>query len=70
MEFLKVVVPGKESQDIAVLVNRARKGKAGEVLTLNSGYVLVSIDLPNAEEAVIDLCDTTPTQPHVLKVRA
>ena len=70
MEYFKVVVPGRENQDIQVFINTIRNGKAGQVLTLEEGYVLVSVDLPNAEEKVIDLWDTTQANPKVIEIRA
>ena len=70
MEYFKVVVPGRENQDIQVFINTIRNGKAGQVLTLEEGYVLVSVDLPDAEEKVIDLWDTTQANPKVIEIRA
>lgn len=70
MEYFKVVVPGREHQDIDVLINTIRNGKVGDVLALGEGYVLVSVDLPDAEEQVVELWDTTPADPKVIKVRA
>ena len=69
MEYFKVVVPGRERQDINVFVNTMRNGKTGQVLTLEAGYVLVSVDLPDAEEKVVDLWDTTPANPKVIEIR-
>ena len=46
-----------------------RNGKTGQVLTLEEGYVLVSVDLPDAEEKVVDLWDTTPANPKVIEIR-
>ena len=69
MEYFKVVVPGREHQDINVFVNTMRNGKTGQVLTLEEGYVLVSVDLPDAEEKVVDLWDTTPANPKVIEIR-
>jgi len=70
MEYFKVVVPGREHQDIDVLINTVRNGKVGDVLVLGEGYVLVSVDLPDAEAQVVELWDTTPADPKVIKVRA
>ena len=70
MEFLKVIVPGKEGQDIDVLINREKNGKVGEVILLGEGFVLVSVDLPGAEEKEINLCDTTPKIPKIVEIRA
>lgn len=69
MEYLKVVVPGREGQDIDVLINRERNGKAGGVLILGKGTLLVSVALPNAEEKEVDLCDTTPKYPKIVEIR-
>lgn len=69
MEFLKVIVPGKEGQDIDVLINREKNGKVGEVLLLGEGFVLVSVDLPGAEEKEIHLCDTTPKIPKIVEIQ-
>ena len=70
MEYVKVVVPGREHQDIDVLINTIRNGKVGDVLTVGEGYVLVSVDLPGAEEKVVELWDTTPSNPMVIEIRA
>jgi len=70
MEYLKVIVPGRDGQDIDVLLNKERNGKVGQVLVLGKGMVLVSIDLPNAEEKQVDLCDTTTTHPLIVEIKA
>lgn len=70
MEFLKVIVPGKEGQDIDVLVDGEINGKVGGVITLGVGFVMISVDLPGAEEKEIDLCDTTPDQPKLVEIQA
>jgi hypothetical protein len=69
MEYLKVVVSDRSSKDIYVLINKERAGKVGEVLTLKKGIVLVSVDLPYAEEIDVDLCGTTPNYPRVTEIR-
>jgi hypothetical protein len=69
MEYLKVVVPGRSNRDIDVLINKEKKGKIGELLTLSKGIILVSVDLPNAEEKRVDLCGTTPRYPKVAEIR-
>ena len=70
MEYLKVVVPDRSRQDVDVLINGERNGKVGEVITLGKGIVLVSVDLPNAEEKQVDLCGTTPNYPKVTEIRS
>jgi hypothetical protein len=70
LEYLKVVVPDRSKQDVDVLINRQRNGKVGQVLTLGKGVVLVSVDLPNAEEKQVDLRGTTPNYPKVTEIRA
>lgn len=70
MEFMKVIVPGKEGQDIDVLINREKNGKVGEVLILGEGFVLVSVNLPGAEEKEINLCATTPNHPKIVEIQA
>jgi hypothetical protein len=70
MEYLKIVIPDRSKQDVDVFINRHRAGKVGEVLTLDKGVVLVSVDLPNAEEKMVDLCGTTPNYPRVTEIRA
>ena len=70
MEYLIVTVPGKEGQNIDVLINREKNGKVGETLILGEGFTLVSVDLPDAEEKEVDLKDTTPTQPMNLEILA
>lgn len=70
MEFLKVIVPGRQGQDIDVLINRKRNGKAGEVLILGEGFVLVSVDLPGAEEKEVDLRNTTHNHSMEVEIQA
>jgi hypothetical protein len=70
MEFLKVIVPDKEGWDIDALINGERNGKVSEILTLDEGFVMVSVDLPGAEEKEVDLCDTTPNHPKIVEIRA
>ena len=69
MEFLKVIVPGKEGLDIDVLINQEKNGKVGEVLILSEGFVLVSVNLPGAEEKDIYLSDTTPKHPQIVEIQ-
>jgi len=70
MEYLIVTVPGKAGQDIDVLINRQKNGKAGETLILGGEFTRVSVDLPDAEEKLVDLKDTTPTNPMKVEVKA
>jgi hypothetical protein len=70
MEFLKVLVPGREGQDIDVLINGEINGKVGEVLILGEGFVLVSADLPEAEEKEVELRGTISTHPMVVEIVA
>ena len=70
MEYLKVDVTGRDGQDIDVLINGVLNGKAGQVLILGKGNILVSVDLPDAEEKLVNLCDTTPTHPRIVEVKA
>lgn len=70
MEFLKVLVPGRNGQDINVLINRQQNGKIGEVLILGKGVVLVSVDLPGAEEKQVNLRDTTASHPRIVEIMA
>ena len=70
MEFLKVLVRGKENkQDIDVLINGEKNGKAGSVIILSRGHVLVSVDLPGAEVEEINLRNTTPSHPRIVEIR-
>lgn len=69
MEFLKVVVPNFEGQDLDVLINRERNGKVGEVLMLNEGYMWVSVDYAGASDTLMYLSDTTPTHPKILEIQ-
>ena len=63
MEYL-VVKATKETDDpVQVLVNGEKNGYVGEVLTLEEGFVEVSVDMEGAETKEIELVDTTPTQP-------
>lgn len=69
MEYIIVTVPGKESDDIDVLINDEKNGKAGEIISLgSSGFVIVSVDLPGAEEKAIEVKDTTAGHPMIVEV--
>ena len=70
MEYLKVDVSGRDRQDIDVLINGVQNGKVGQVLILGKGNILVSVDLPDAEEKLVNLCDTTPTHPRIVEIKA
>jgi len=70
MEFMKVIVPGKEGQDIDVLINKQKNGKVNEILPLSRGKVLVSVDLPGAEEKTVDLRNTTVNNPKIVEIIA
>jgi len=70
MEYLRVYVPGRDGQDIDVLINRVPNGKVGQILILGKGNILVSVDLPNAEEKQINLYDTTPSHPCTVEINA
>ncbi len=70
MEFMRVIVPGKEEQDIDVLINRQKNGKVGETLILRRELMLVSVDLPTAEEKEVDLKNTTPRHPKIVEIQA
>jgi len=71
MEFIKVIVPDKEGQNIDVLINGEKNGKVGEVLTIGEeGFVLVSVDLPGAEEKEVELVGTTPQHPKIVEIQA
>lgn len=70
MEYLKVVVPGKKNGSVNVLINKTPNGKVGEILTLSKGVILVSVDLPKAEEKQVDLRDTTIAHPKIVEVKA
>jgi hypothetical protein len=69
MEFLKVIVPNVEEQDLDVLINRERNGKVGEVLLLSEGYLWVSVDHPCAGDTLLYLSDTTSTHPKILEIQ-
>ncbi len=70
MEYLKVLVPGRDGQDIDVLINGETNGKVGQMLILGRGRVFVSVALPDAEEKNVDLRDTTPSEPKEVVIRA
>jgi hypothetical protein len=70
MEHLIVTVPGKEGQNIDVLINREKNGKIDKTLIMGEGFTLVSVDLPNAEEREVDLKNTTPTKPMKVEIQA
>jgi hypothetical protein len=69
MEFIKVTVPGNASDDIDVLINGEKNGKAGETITLGgSGFVIISVDLSGAEEKTVDVNNTTAVNPMHIEV--
>ncbi len=70
MEYMKVIVPNRNCEDIDVLLNSARNGKIGQVITLNKGFVLVTVDLPGAEKRIVDVQNTTPANPKCVEIRA
>ncbi len=71
MEFIIVIVPGKEGDDIDVLINGQKNGKAGEIIILgNSGFVSISVDLPGAEEKTVEVINTTEDHPMNIEVAA
>lgn len=70
MEFLKVIVPGREDEEIDVLINGEVNGMAGEVLMLGEGFVVVSVNVPGAEEKEVYLQDTTANHPMVVEIAA
>lgn len=70
MEYLKVIVPGREGEDIDVLINREKNGKVGEVLILSEESIMVSVDLPSAEEKKVKPMDTLPDNPMIVEIRA
>lgn len=69
MEFLKVTVPGRKDRDINVLIDGEKSGKINEVIILGRGDILVSVDLPGAEEKVVDLRNTTPSHPKIVEIK-
>lgn len=71
MEHIQVMVPGKEGDDIDVLINGEKNGKVGEVIVLGgSGFVIISVDLAGAQELTIDVENTTASNPMIIKVNA
>lgn len=69
MEYMKVLVPEHEGEDIDVLLNDQKNGKVGEVIVVGeSGYVIVSVDLPHAETKKIEIRRTTPTHPLIVEI--
>lgn len=70
MEHIKVTVPGRESDNIDVLINGEKNGKTEETIILgSSGFVMISVDLPGAEEKTIEVKNTTVTHPMIIEVR-
>jgi len=70
MEYIKVIVPEKESDDIDVLINSEKNGKTGETIILgSSGFVSISVDLPGAEEKTVEVKNTTAEHPMIIQVR-
>ena len=69
MEYIKVTVPGREKDDFDVLINGEKNGKTGETIILgSSGFVIISVDLPGAEEKTVDVKNTTADHPMPVEV--
>jgi len=70
VEFIKVTVPGRESDDIDVLINNKKNGMTEESIILGgSGFVSISVDLPGAEEKRVEVKNTTAEHPMIIEVR-
>ena len=70
MEYLKVIVLGREGQNIDVLINGEKNGKVGEVITIgDEEFILVSVDIPGAEEKEVELINTTPNHPKIVEIQ-
>lgn len=71
MEFIIVIVLGREGEDIDVLINREKNGKTEETIILgSSGFVSISVDLPGAEEKLVEVINTTADHPMLIEVTA
>lgn len=69
MEYIVVIVPGREGEDIDILINGEKNGKTEETVMLgNSGFVLISVDLPGAEEKTVEVKNTTAMHPMRIEV--
>jgi len=69
MEHIIVTVPGRESDNIDVLINGEKNGKTEETIILgSSGFVIISVDLPGAEEKTIEVKNTTAAHPMIVEV--
>jgi hypothetical protein len=63
MEYL-IIRLSKPSQDkVSVLINGKKNGYVNDTLTLEEGFVKVSVDIKDAKPKVIELTGTTPTKP-------
>jgi len=71
MEYIYVTVTDREEDDdrIEVLINGEINGTTDETILLgSSGYVIVSVNLPEAQEQVVKVEDTTPEHPMIIEV--
>jgi hypothetical protein len=69
MEYIYVTVPEREDNVIDVLINGEKNGKTEETILLGSaGFVIVSVDLREAEEQTVMVENTTPAHPIVIEV--
>lgn len=67
MEYIVVRSPGHAGED--VLVNRLKNGKVGDVIVLGrSGHITVSIGVPNSEEKLVDVRNTTAVHPMAIDI--
>ena len=70
MEHIKVTVPSRESDNIDVLINGEKNGKTEETIILgSSGFVSISVDLPGAEEKIVEVKNTTAEHPMIIEVK-
>jgi len=69
MEYLRVSLAPPSNKKISVLVNGRKNGFVGGVLTLETGFVKISADLPTAKSKVVELLNTTPTKPMEVTVQ-
>jgi hypothetical protein len=69
MEFIIVRVKGQPDVQVGVLLNNQPNGTTGSLITLGGpGWVAISVDLPKAQQQIVDVTNTTPTHPMEVEI--
>lgn len=68
-EYIIVVVKDAPGTRAPVVIDGETNGITGELLTLGSaGWVVVSVQAPNAHERKVNVKNTTPSHPMIVEI--